>query len=198
MLIIDNIHVSYGKCEALKGLSLSLEPGTVHGLSGINGSGKTTLLNALYGFVRPAEGQVTLHGLPLQRKDIAFLETENHFYPYITGREYLGLFPKSNKFNSEAWADIFSIPLDDVTENYSTGMRKKVAIVATIQSDKPVVLLDEPFNGLDSHSVTNLYALLDRLRQNGTITLLTAHIYELFGGCCTQIHHLKNGRIAEE
>jgi ABC-2 type transport system ATP-binding protein len=198
MLIIDNITVCYGKRDVLKGLSLSLEAGTIQGLSAINGSGKTTLMNTIYGFLRPSEGSISFNGMSVQRKDIAYLEADNYFYPYMTGRDYLGLFPKSDLFDADEWAHTFAIPLDDVTENYSSGMKKKLAIGATFQVAKPIMLLDEPFNGLDSQSVDILYQRLHHMRELGTIVLLTAHVRVQLQACCSRIHHLQDGCIAND
>lgn len=71
----------------------------------------------------------------------------------MTGREYLDLFPAgTNGFKTDNWQQLFHIPLDDITENYSTGMGKKLALLAVLKQDKPIVVLDEPFNGLDLES----------------------------------------------
>lgn len=94
MLTIRNLQVEYKKQSLiLKGITLSMESGKIHGIVGLNGAGKTTLLNTLYGFIRPVEGSILYNDNPLHRRDIAYLEAENYFYPYMTGREYLDLFP---------------------------------------------------------------------------------------------------------
>ena len=196
MLIIKGLHVSYQKGEdVLCGLELSLETGKVHGLVGLNGSGKTTFLNALYGFVRPSEGEVQFNGNLLRRKDIAYLEAENFFYPYMTGREYIRLFPGSDDFDMDNWQKLFSLPLDDITENYSTGMRKKLALLAVLKQDKPILILDEPFNGLDIESTHLLNLILEQLRSKGKTILITSHIFESLTNCCDYIHYLSDARI---
>jgi ABC-2 type transport system ATP-binding protein len=197
MIAIENLHVCYAKGrEALKGINLSLATGKIHGLVGLNGAGKTTLLNALYRFVRPSEGRVLHDGAPLRRRDMAYLETENYFYPYMTGREYLQLFPSgSHGFDMAGWQQLFGLPLDDVTESYSAGMRKKLALMAVFKTDRPVCILDEPFNGLDLESVHLLAMILARLRARGKTVIVTSHIYESLTGCCDFIHYLHDGVI---
>lgn len=197
MLTIRNLEVEYSKGTLiLKGIDLSMEPGKVHGLVGLNGAGKTTLLNALYAFIRPVNGTVDFNDRPLLRQDIAYLEAENYFYPYMTGREYLNLFPAGkNGFQAESWQQLFSIPLDDITENYSTGMRKKLALLAVIKPDKPVIILDEPFNGLDLESAHILMLILQQLREKGKTILITSHIYETLTSSCDFIHHIADGNI---
>jgi ABC-2 type transport system ATP-binding protein len=197
MLIIENLRAGYAKGnEVLKGINLSLATGKIHGLVGLNGAGKTTFLNILYQFVRPLEGQMRYNDAPLRRQDLAYLETENYFYPYMTGREYLQLFPSGrNGFDMAGWQRLFALPLDEVTESYSAGMRKKLALMAVFKTDKPVFILDEPFNGLDLESVHLLTMLLNRLRAKGKTVIVTSHIYESLTGCCDFIHYLHEGVI---
>lgn len=197
MLTIRNLQVEYKKeSPVLKGINLSMEPGKIHGLVGLNGAGKTTLLNTLYVFIRPSEGSVLYNDTVLKRKDIAYLEAENYFYPYMTGREYLNLFPAGkNGFDTESWQQLFHIPLDDITENYSTGMRKKLALLAVLKPDKPILILDEPFNGLDLESAHILTLILQQLREGGKTVLVTSHVFETLTSSCDQIHHIDHGII---
>ncbi len=198
MLTIRNLHLQYDKgTEVLRGLNLSLEAGMTHGLVGLNGSGKTTLLNTLYAFLRPQEGECVWDDRPLLRKDIAYLEADNFFYAYMTGREYLTLFPAgSSAFPIAEWQQLFSLPLDEVTENYSTGMKKRLALLAVIKQDKPLLILDEPFNGLDLEGTHLLSMILSRLHARGKTILITSHIFETLTGCCNYIHHLHEGLIS--
>lgn len=198
MLTIENLQVCYKKGMAvLKGINLSMETGKVHGFVGLNGAGKTTLLNTIYGFITPANGQTCYNGQPVKRKDIAYLEAESYFYPYMTGREYLQLFPEGNiPFDIDSWQQLFSLPLDEITENYSTGMRKKLALLAVLKPGKPVLILDEPFNGLDLESTHLLTMIVEQLQHKGKTILITSHIYESLTGCCDYIHYLADGIIA--
>lgn len=199
MLTIRNLQVEYNKgIRILKGIDLSMEPGKIHGLVGLNGAGKTTLLNTLYAFIRPVEGSVEYNGKLLQRRDIAYLEAENYFYPYMTGREYLSLFPAGEDgFQIENWQKLFPLPLDDITENYSTGMKKKLALMAILKLDKPVIILDEPFNGLDLESAHILTLILQQLRKKEKTVLVTSHVFETLTSSCDYIHHINKGTIEQ-
>jgi len=199
MFTIQNLHVSYHKGkEILKGVNLTMEPGKTHGFVGLNGAGKTTLLNTIYAFIKPEEGSVSLNGQSLRRQDLAYLEAENFFYTYMTGREYLNLFPAgASGFSMEGWEKLFSLPLDDITESYSTGMKKRLALLAVIKQDRPVLILDEPFNGLDLEGTHLLSMILLRLHERGKTILITSHIYETLTGCCDYIHYLNSGLIQE-
>lgn len=198
MLTIRNLQVEYKKgSPILKGIDLSMESGKIHGLVGLNGAGKTTLLNTLYAFIRPSEGSICYNERPLKRRDIAYLEAENYFYPYMTGREYLNLFPAGkNGFETDSWQQLFHLPLDDITENYSTGMRKKLALLGVLKPDKPIVVLDEPFNGLDLESAHILALILQQLREGGKTVLVTSHVFETLTSSCDQIHHIDHGIIS--
>lgn len=197
MLTIENLYVRYdSRKEVLKGVNFSMETGKTHGFVGLNGAGKTTLLNTLYGFLKPSGGSLCFEGNPLRRKEIAYLEAENYFYPYMTGREYIELFPAGpSGFSLDDWQELFSLPLDEITESYSTGMRKRLALMAVIKQDKPLLILDEPFNGLDMEGTLLLSLILSRLHAQGKTILLTSHIYETLTGCCDFIHYLADGQI---
>lgn len=199
MLTIRNLQVEYKKQSLiLKEIALSMESGKIHGIVGLNGAGKTTLLNTLYGFIRPVEGSILYNDNPLHRRDIAYLEAENYFYPYMTGREYLDLFPAGeNGFQVDNWQKLFNIPLNDITENYSTGMKKKLALLGVLKPDKPILILDEPFNGLDLESAHILTLILQQLREKGKTILVTSHVFETLTSGCDYIHHINNGMIEQ-
>lgn len=199
MLTIRNLQVEYKKQSLiLKGITLSMESGKIHGIVGLNGAGKTTLLNTLYGFIRPVEGSILYNDNPLHRRDIAYLEAENYFYPYMTGHEYLDLFPAGeNGFQVDNWQKLFNIPLNDITENYSTGMKKKLALLGVLKPDKPILILDEPFNGLDLESAHILTLILQQLREKGKTVLVTSHVFETLTSGCDYIHHINSGMIEQ-
>jgi ABC-2 type transport system ATP-binding protein len=196
MIAIDNLSVAYGDHRVLDGLSLSLPLQQVHGLVGMNGAGKTTLLNAMAGYVMSAGGSVMMQDRPLRRMDLAFLETENFFYSYITGREYLGLFRvPSGAPGMEEWNRIFRLPLDQLVEGYSSGMKRKLALAGVLMQDRPLVILDEPFNGLDLESSRLLGMIIGKLREKGKTVLITSHILESLTGICDFIHMIAQGKI---
>jgi len=195
MLAINQLTVSYGDKTVIEDLSVSFGSAQVHGLAGLNGSGKTTLLNVIYGFKRALSGNILYNNIPIRRTDISFLETENYFYPNITGREYLGLFKPYGKESDEAWNRLFKLPLDNIIDGYSTGMKRKLALMATLKQDKPIVILDEPFNGLDMEASRVLNMLIVRLREKGRTVIVTSHILETLTGVCDYIHFLNDRKI---
>jgi len=196
MLEFKDLTISYGKHIVIDQLNLQLENPKIHGLVGFNGSGKTSLLQTIFGIKKAASGQILFNGKPLTKHDIAFLPTTNYFYSYLTGREYLRLFPLNNAhFKLETWEQLLHLPLDELIEHYSTGMKKKLALLAILKLDKKIILLDEPFNGLDLESGKILNLLMDRLAERGKTILVTSHIIETLTASCHFIHLLENGII---
>ncbi len=198
MIDISNIHLSYKKNQVLRGLNLQLPEGTVQGIAGLNGSGKTTLLNTIYQKLKPDQGTIIYNGQPLKRQYIAYLETHNYFYSRITGGEYLGLFKANNPdFDIKKWNDLFSLPLDHLTDTYSTGMKKKLAFMGILSLQRPIFILDEPFNGLDLETNENLKAILRVLKSKGKTIIITSHILETLTTICDNIHYLNQGVIEQ-
>lgn len=195
MLIVKDLTVSYGGPPVLRGLSLSLEEGCIHGLVGLNGAGKTTLFHALYGLKKPGEGSLSRDGQPLSPRQMALLETQHYFYPQITGREYLSLFRSPGRFELEVWQELFRLPLDELVEHYSTGMKKKLALTGILKLDKEILLLDEPFNGVDLETARIFTLVLKRLREKKRTVLVTSHILETLTGVCDFIHLLEGGSM---
>lgn len=197
MLTINGLTVSYGDKVILEKLQLSLELAKIHGLVGLNGAGKTTLLNALYGFKTRESGSVIYKDLPLKRTDVSYLETENFYYSNITGKEYISLFQRlTHDYNLDDWNKIFKLPLNELIDSYSTGMKKKLALMAVLKQDKEIVILDEPFNGLDIESSKVLSLIISKLKENGKTIILTSHILESLTNICDFIHYLDNRVIS--
>ena len=196
MLTINDLHFSYAEKEVLKGLNLNAEVGTIHGILGMNGSGKTTLFKTIYGFNTKESGECLFNEKPVSKRDIAFLETSNFFYSYMKGQEYLELCALQNPdFNIENWNQLFQLPLNNLVETYSTGMKKKLAFLGIIALNRPILILDEPFNGVDFESSEVLYEILKRLRKKGKLILLSSHIIESLTNICDEVSYLSNGVI---
>jgi len=195
MIIINDLSVSYQKgIKVINGLNLQLSLNEVHGLVGLNGSGKTTLLNTIFSIIKQENGSITYNNQKLTKKSIGYLETENFFYTNITGAEYLSLFENKN-FDLPAWNKIFELPLNNIIDNYSTGMKKKLALLGILKLDKPILILDEPFNGLDLETSKVLQIIILKLKQKQKTIIITSHILESLTSICDTIHYLDNGTI---
>ncbi len=198
MLEIENLTVAYGDHVVLQDCQLACSYHQIHGVLGMNGAGKTTLFNTLYGFVKARKGEILLDGKPIHNRQISFLETSNYFYPYLTGREYLELLAlRQDNFDIEDWNRLFELPLDSLVDQYSTGMKKKLAFLGNLALDRPVIILDEPFNGVDIESNEKMYQILQRLKTRKKIILCASHIISSLTGICDRISYLKGGRFVK-
>lgn len=195
MITIKNLNISYQKNKkVIDSLNLTMEENTINGIVGLNGTGKTTLLNAIYGLKKIDSGKINLKEAAITKREIAYLVTENFFYSNITGREYLSLF-KNKQFNDDKWNELFLLPLNQIIDEYSSGMKKKLAIIGILKQDKPIIILDEPFNGLDIETSRIIRSILLRLKKRGKTIIITSHIIETLTNLCDYIHYLENGKI---
>lgn len=195
MITIAELRCAYDGKTVLDVPLHELPPG-VHGIVGLNGAGKTTLLNALCGFGRNAEARVLFAGESLSHRNTAFQEAENYFHPGITGREYLELFAGGTGSDTASGLnDLLEVPLDTLITSYSTGMRRKLALLGALYLNRPVVMLDEPMNGLDLTSVRVLEAIVKRLGEQGRTVLITSHVLGPLIAVCDRIHLLAQGRF---
>ncbi len=196
MLKITDLKTSYGGPPVLKGVSIDFLEGEIHGVLGMNGAGKTTLFRTIYGFKKKEAGTCALNGEGVDSRSIAFLETSPFFYSYMKGKEYLDIVSMANAdFDFEKWNRLFDLPLDDLIDTYSTGMKKKLAFLGIISLDRPVMILDEPFSGVDVESNEKIFQILKRIKEQGKVIILSSHILESFTGVCDKISVLKGGEI---
>jgi len=195
MIKIDNLKVNYGNNNVLHELCLEISSNTIHGLVGLNGSGKTTLLNTIYGLKSKVLGTIQCNNEDIKRNSIAYLETTNYFYPRIKGKEYLTIFKMQNQnFDINEWNTLFELPLNKLIDDYSTGMKKKLALMGIICLNREVLVLDEPFNGIDLETVQKIKTLLLKLKTKKTI-IITSHILESLLPICDSISYLNDGKI---
>ena len=195
MITISNLTISYNKDErVIDNLNLSLDENLIHGIVGLNGAGKTTLLNTLYGLKKPDTGTIQFDNIEINKKSVAYLVTENFFYSNITGKEYLSLF-KNNEFYIDRWNKLFNLPLNKIIDGYSTGMKKKLALLGALKQNKPLMILDEPFNGLDIETCRIIRMILLRLKERNKTIIVTSHIIETLTNLCDFIHYLEAGQV---
>ena len=198
MLEILHLRKAYGAHVVLHDVSLTLRPGTIHGLVGANGAGKTTLINCLYGLEPGFSGAVRdTAGRPV-REHTGLLPYEPYFYPRLTGREYLEFCLQARGravVDFTPWNQLLELPLDQYADEYSAGMRKKLALLALLVQRFDYLILDEPFNGLDLEANLLLKAILKRLRDHGTGILLTSHILGALTETADEISVLVAGRV---
>ena len=185
-IIIENLRKSFGEEEILHGICREFETGKIHGIVGNNGSGKTVMMKCICGFLRPDEGHVFVNGLE-GGKDIDFpedmgiiIETPG-FLPGVTGMKNLKLLASLREMADDRRIrqTIERVGLDSKlrkpVSKYSLGMRQRLGIAQAIMEDPSLLILDEPFNGLDKHGVAKIRSLIKELRAEGKTILLASH-----------------------
>jgi ABC-2 type transport system ATP-binding protein len=190
ILEVKKLNFSFGAKDVLKDFSFTLKTGQVHGILGDNGAGKTTFFNLLFGTLKSSSAAIR----DIDRTEIAFLETDSYLYSHMTGMEYIQLItPDTNSL--EKWNDIFELPLHEYTHNYSTGMKKKLLLLGVLLLNKNIIILDEPFNGLDLKTCEAIHYIIQRLKAVGKTIILSSHILETVIQNADKISYLENGSI---
>lgn len=194
MIRIHQLNVTLDGHHILHDIEICFEAEQVHGIIGLNGAGKTTLLNTLFGTITPQQGDITWKDQPLSRTHIGFLETNPYYYSNITGREYVQLFAhQHNQVNVAELGELFKLPLDELISHYSTGMKRKLSLIALLCLNKDILILDEPFNGLDLESSRLLELTIQNLIKKKKTILITSHILENMFNLCDSMHLIQNG-----
>ena len=209
-LTIDDVSRHYGRRRALSHVSLTLHTGQLVALLGPNGAGKSTLLGMLATLVRPSVGSIhygdhsdkeAASGL---RAQIGFLSHDLQLYAELTARENLeffaglyGLDDPSGRATAALERAGLEPRADDVVEGYSRGMRQRLALERSLLHDPRLVLLDEPFTGLDETSARVLADRLRRLKEAQRIVLLATHDLDVVDGIVDRSVMLKQGRMVE-
>lgn len=191
---VKDLTVKYGKKVVLNQLNLNVEPQSIHAIVGENGSGKTTLFDAIFKY---HEHPGSIRVGDSQPNQISYLQTENYYYDYMTGSEYLGLIEPESEEMFAQWNEIFELPLNQYVSEYSTGMKKKLELMGILILNKDIVVLDEPFIGLDIRSDQTLSIILEKLKDTGKTILLSSHVLENLTKISDRISILDEGHITD-
>ena len=191
----------------LDGIAVHFARGLIHGIVGRNGSGKTMLLKALSGYLRPTGGSIIVDGKELY-KDMAYpssmgliIETPG-FSQFSSGRHNLMYLAGIRGQISPAQVDgaLAAVGLEQeagkLVRQYSLGMKQRLAIAQAIMEDPALLLLDEPFNGLDKAGLASMHALLRELRARGKTILLASHNPVDIQELCDTVYEMENGKLA--
>jgi len=183
---------AYGSSQVFDKADLHIAEGQTYGIVGDNGAGKTTLFNIISGDLH-ADSANQLLPSPV---DVAFLQASPYFYPYMTGLEYLRVIGQHSGAKASEWNALFGLPLKEYIHNYSTGMQKKLAVMGALLLEKKIVIMDEPFNGLDLKTSETVNIIIERLKQTGHTVLLASHILETILRHADEVVLLRDGRLS--
>src|SRR6185295_15661141 len=210
MLEARSLTKYYQHTAAVRDVSFTVQPGEILGYLGSNGAGKSTTVKMLTGLIEPSEGQILFRGKSVHddftefQRRIGYVPEEAHLYPHLTGREYLQLAgrlrgmprrvlePKIDQF-----LQLFSLwnDRDDPLSSYSKGMRQKILLSAALLHNPDVLILDEPFSGLDTTSALMLRSLLRGLAAQGKMILFSSHVLEVVEKVCSKVLILRKGEV---
>ena len=197
MIRIKNLSKQFGKKVVLNNLSIEFERGKIYGIIGENGAGKTTLFRCIAG-LESFDGEIVSEINPL-KDHLGYLTAEPFFFPMITGEEYIRLLcnARGKKLTEIGSNNIFDLPLNQYVTTYSTGMRKKLALLAVLLQGNDIFILDEPFNGIDLNGSIILTEIIHRLKELGKTVIISSHIFSTLSDTCDEIHVLREGAITQ-
>jgi ABC-2 type transport system ATP-binding protein len=195
MIYLKKISKKYGSHEVLKAIDFKFEQGKTYGIVGENGAGKTTLFRCLAG-LESFDGKID-SPFGILKNHIGFLETNPYFLSRLTGKEHLQLYcnARNIRMGNPEELNIFNLPLNQYATTYSTGMKKKLAITALLYQKNELVILDEPFNGVDIQSNMMVLEILQKWKKLGKTIIISSHIFSTLEDSCDEIHLLKQGKF---
>lgn len=204
---VEGLVKSYGRIRALDGLDLEVPRGVVYGFLGPNGAGKTTTMRILTGLIRADAGRVELFGQPLRWLDrmplfsVGALIESPAFYPYLSARENLrvlggiGPMPRSGRVEEVLELVDLRDRAADRYETYSLGMKQRLGIAAALLNDPPLLLLDEPANGLDPAGIVDIRTLMQELAEAGKTVFVSSHILPEIQQIADEVAIIARGRL---
>ena len=210
MLDIKGLIKCYGEKKAVDDLSLHIAPGTIYGFIGHNGAGKTTTLRSVAGILDFDEGEIRIGGISIKadpigcKRQFAYIPDNPDLYEYMTGIKYLdfiadvfGVGSEERRERIEKYAALFELTNDlaQPISAYSHGMKQKLAIISAWLHEPKLVIMDEPFVGLDPKASHILKGMMRELCDNGGAIFFSTHVLEVAEKLCDQVAIIKGGRL---
>ena len=210
MLRIENLTKVYGQHKAVDSLSLHIAPGEIYGFIGHNGAGKTTTLKACCGILRFDDGEIYINGKSIKeepvacKRDIAYIPDNPDLYEFLSGIKYLnfiadifGVSKHEREERINKYADMFELTGDlaQPISAYSHGMKQKLAIISALIHSPKLLIMDEPFVGLDPKAAHILKGLMRELCDNGGVIFFSTHVLEVAEKLCDKVAIIKNGKL---
>ena len=210
MLKIEHLTNSYGEKKAVDDLSLHIAPGEIYGFIGHNGAGKTTTLKSVVGIQQFDQGEIFVGGVSMQKdplackKQLAYIPDNPDLYEYMTGIQFLnfiadifGISVQERQERIHNYADRFELT-DDLAQSiaaYSHGMKQKLAIIAAWIHQPKLIVMDEPFVGLDPKAAHLLKGMMREICDQGGAIFFSTHVLEVAEKLCDKIAIIKAGRL---
>ena len=210
MLYIQHLTKRYGEKKAVDDLSLHIAPGEIYGFIGHNGAGKTTTLKAVVGILPFEEGEITINGVSVKtdpltcKRQLAYIPDNPDLYDYMTGSKYLnfiadifGVGAEERQERIRKYADLFELT-DDLAQPiaaYSHGMKQKLAIISAWLHQPKLIIMDEPFVGLDPKAAHILKNMMREVCDQGGAIFFSTHVLEVAEKLCDKVAIIKGGKL---
>lgn len=210
MLRIEHLTKVYGEKKAVDDLSLHIQPGEIYGFIGHNGAGKTTTLKSVVGILQFDAGEIRIDGHSIKeeplicKKELAYIPDNPDLYDFMTGIKYLnfiadvfGVDAKSRQERIRKYADLFEITADlgQPIAAYSHGMKQKLAIISAWLHNPKLIIMDEPFVGLDPKAAHLLKGMMREVCDNGGAIFFSTHVLEVAEKLCDKVAIIKGGKL---
>ena len=210
MLRIEHLTKTYGGKKAVDDLSLHIRAGEIYGFIGHNGAGKTTTIKSCCGILQFEEGEIYVDGVSIRedptgcKRKIAYLPDNPDLYEFLSGVQYLNFIadvygvPKEEREQRiKEYADLFGLTEDlaQPISAYSHGMKQKLAIISALIHSPRLLIMDEPFVGLDPKAAHELKQIMRRLCDNGSAIFFSTHVLEVAEKLCDKVAIIKGGRL---
>ncbi|MGN0328861.1 MAG: ABC transporter ATP-binding protein [Lachnospira sp.] len=210
MLRIENLTKTYGNKKAVDDLSLHILPGEIYGFIGHNGAGKTTTLKACCGILQFDNGEIYIDGTSIKsnpllcKSKIAYIPDNPDIYEYMSGIQFLnfvadifGVDAKERKDRIHKYSDMLELTSDlaQPVSAYSHGMKQKLAIISALIHEPKLIIMDEPFVGLDPKASHLLKELMREMCDNGGAIFFSTHVLEVAEKLCDKIAIIKDGKL---
>lgn len=210
MLVLKDLKKNFGSFTAVNSINLSVNKGELFGFLGPNGAGKTTTIKMIVGLLSPTAGEILLNGInvwhnPLEsKKKIGYVPDQPYLYDKLTGREYLyfcgGLYNLSKNYIKEKIDEIIDTLkignwIDQRTEEYSQGMRQRIAIASAFLHEPDLIVIDEPMVGLDPQTAYTVKKFFIEQVNQGKTIFMSTHSLNIVEEICTNVGIINNGKI---
>ncbi len=210
MLEIKNLTKTFGDKTAVDHLSLKIEPGEIYGFIGHNGAGKTTTLKSVAGILQFDEGEIKIGGISVKedpiacKKMLAYIPDNPDIYEFMTGIKYLnfiadifGVGAEERQERIKKYADLFELTKDlaEPISSYSHGMKQKLAVISAWLHEPKLIIMDEPFVGLDPKASHILKEMMREFCDKGNAIFFSTHVLEVAQKLCDKVAIIKNGKL---
>ena len=210
MLKIEHLTKTYGDKKAVDNLNLHIKPGEIYGFIGHNGAGKTTTLKSVVGILQFDQGEILINGKSIQadplacKREIAYIPDNPDLYDYMAGIKYLnfiadvfGVSAEDRQARIRKYADLFELTADlaQPIAAYSHGMKQKLAIIAAWLHQPKLIIMDEPFVGLDPKASHLLKGMMRDVCDAGGAIFFSTHVLEVAEKLCDKVAIIKGGKL---